>query len=140
MNKQDKIKELEKTITDAQAEIEALNKSKRYKPKDGERYFYKSQYEVSSTAWEDDDTDNRYYKSGNCYRTREEAQRAYDRDVLLTKVWDDCDFDADWGDDEHKFEIYYCHENRNWHVFTATVSKSSFTFPHYQTMKDATPA
>ena len=141
MNKQDKIKELEKTITDAQAELDALNKPKRYKPEYDEIYWFRTSYGVESAPWKNSDLNNTRYKSGNCYRTSEEAQRTYDRDVLLTEMWDDCDFDADWGDeDTAKFYPYYCERRNKWEWCDVYRRRDCFDFPYYGTSQDVEAA
>jgi len=137
MNKQDKIKELEKTIEEAQAEIEALKRPKRWKPEYDEVYYYKGIWGAVSRRWHNNAVDNRHYRSGNCYRTKEEAQRAYDRDILLTEMWDDYDFDADWGDeDQDKFLLYYDYGSQKWSWLIYSYSRASYTFPIYKSIQD----
>ena len=141
MNKQDKIKELEKTITDAQAELDALNKPKRYKPEDDEVYFYRCGYGIFERVCNNDPTDKALYKLGNCYHTKEEAQRAYDRDVLLTEMWDDCDFDADWADDcQSKYALFYDYAGEYWKWTCSCASQISVYLPKYETKEDAQAA
>lgn len=57
----------------------------KWKPKEGEEYYYVRDCEfnkdlvVRRTEWECTDWDERKYRIGNCYKTREEAGQALER-------------------------------------------------------------
>ena len=59
----------------------------RWKPKNGESYFFISgDGLVNLSDWDNDVFDNYYYNFGNCFRTKEEAEKALERvkELLLS--------------------------------------------------------
>lgn len=119
-----KLKELEdntnKTISELKAEIEKKekeleNKSKVWKPKIDESYYYICvDGNVDITAWLNTYGDINRYILGNCFKTREEAIKESDKRILLTKleIWalEHNEEDIDWSDIfQNKYCIYYNH-------------------------------
>lgn len=75
------------------AKVEELVKQydktgKRWKPERNQVFYYIASGEVSSTTNDGCDWDVSAYKTGNCYRTRELAQKALDRQLLLQELKD----------------------------------------------------
>lgn len=65
--------------------IEKSNGSKRnvWKPEGNEKYFFVSGCGViNSCKWINDTTDNGYYEIGNCFKTKEEAEFALEKEEL----------------------------------------------------------
>ena len=87
----------------------------RYKPKDGDVYWYSGGDSLVCQIRSLDDKDDRLrYSIGNCYSTREEATAARDRQLALVRVQDRleelADEPVDWSDgDQFKYELLYRH-------------------------------
>lgn len=60
----------------------------RWKPKVGEKYYIVGTITcgVNYYIWDDEETDRGFYKIGNCFKTREEAERALEmvKELLLS--------------------------------------------------------
>ena len=119
-----KLKELEdntnKTISELKAEIEKKekeleNKSKVWKPKIDESYYYICvDGNVDIAAWIDTYGDKNRYNLSNCFKTKEEAIKESDKRILLTElerwVLEHNERDIDWSDSfQNKYCIYYNH-------------------------------
>lgn len=59
----------------------AKEENKRWKPKKLEKYFYvhTNLGGVSYYNWEDDKLDKEHYENGNVFRTKEEAEKAFEK-------------------------------------------------------------
>jgi hypothetical protein len=52
----------------------------RWKPEKGERYFFVGDNGyVNFTYWDNEEVDHDYYKFGNVFQTKEEAERALEK-------------------------------------------------------------
>jgi len=117
-----KLKDKEIEIT--KEELAELNKqaesvSEVWKPKIGEIYHYAdSRGNIYWDRWIDSVNDNFLYYIGNCFKTREEAQKSVDRQQALARVKayirdNDLGLVPDWSDDgQNKFYITYCHNDK----------------------------
>ena len=90
----------------------------RLYPKNDELYFYcYSDGEIEETSQTGHVEDMGRYKMGNCYRTREEAIAARDKQLALVRVQDKLeeltDEPLDWSDfSQVKWELIYDCESR----------------------------
>jgi hypothetical protein len=52
------------------------SKQEKWKPQKGERYWYMDEFcEMESYEWTGDGIDDKLFSNGNCYPTKEEAQK-----------------------------------------------------------------
>ena len=88
---------------------------KPFSPKEGEKYFYVDSWGcvLNSTYYSNDSTYEWDVKSGNCFRTGEEAR--YYRDWLIARkrIMDNSDSESAWENPkQEKWVIYYDHANK----------------------------
>jgi hypothetical protein len=69
--------------------------TKRWKPKDGETYFFiLADGDIVPRIWENDVVDNDCFRLGNCFETEEEAQKEFDRKLVEQELLDLCDWES----------------------------------------------
>lgn len=62
-------------------------KPKVWKPKNNEKYYFiYSQGKLSNTIWNDSSMDASSYAIGNCFRTKEEAEFAIEKQKITTEL------------------------------------------------------
>lgn len=54
--------------------IKEIKKSKRWKPKNNEKYYYMSSIGINHFSWDGDRVDNFLYLTNNCFKTKEEVE------------------------------------------------------------------
>lgn len=93
-------------------------KSRVWKPKCDEKYYFITSIGVSDFHWDNDgdELDQHLYSIGNCYPTKEAAEFALERMKVLTElqryVDEYNDGKIDWSDfGQTKYSIYYDHED-----------------------------
>ena len=96
-------------------EVEPKLSYKPFSPKEEEKYFYVSPSGrvLSVYYYSDGSTYKWNAESGNCFRTKEEAE--YYRDWLIARkrIMDSLDSESAWENHEQrKWAIYYDHENK----------------------------
>lgn len=74
-----------------------VSKKVRWKPKDGELcYFITATGCIGNFYFSSKDSLNcKHYKIGNCFKTKEEAQKELDRRIAEQELLDMCDWDRD---------------------------------------------
>jgi hypothetical protein len=79
----EKIEEIKKFIEQEDS------KPERWKPEHRARYFYVGGADkgVGDYIWHDDPIDNQYYKTGDCFKTKEEAERHKLRLESMANRW-----------------------------------------------------
>lgn len=114
---EDILEELKEWVEDELKETTNTEKSKRWKPKKDEIYYFVDDYmenEVRDAVWENDGIDNKLYNIHNCFETRGEAEEhAYNLETkrLLMVFADEHNEDIDWKDyNQFKYGIYYNYE------------------------------
>lgn len=129
-------KKLEALKAEFLGKLEALRKEaeaqkkqeepKPWKPEDGEDYFYIGvDFTIDSWENEDDDTDKRNFRIGNCFPTEARAEQVAEKMRLLLRLEQLhdmlCpDYVPDWEDSEAKFYVYFSHIQNNWSVSCST--------------------
>lgn len=103
----------------------------RWKPSNGEVYFYIADYNgVQRSHWDDDDYDLFRWSVGNVYKTEEQAERALERMKIRTQLEDialrlNKGINIDWNDvQQEKYFLFYDNEE---HILTQdykTISQS----------------
>lgn len=106
------------------------SKGKVWKPEYDEWYFYVSGYGViGSNVWINDYTDNGYYKIGNCFKTKEEAEFALEKVKVETELRrfaeENNEYEIDWKNrNQNKWFIYYNYVMKNIGVVYDTVLRT----------------
>jgi hypothetical protein len=99
-------------------EIVGETKNKVWKPKKGDKYFIiSSRLEVVKFNNQEDSIDKKVINSGNCFKTKEEAQHMVDKLKVIKELQDfaieNRDEEIDWYDKEQdKWAICYDIENK----------------------------
>lgn len=90
------------------------SKGKVWKPESNETYFYISGCGViSSRIWiNNNDTNNKYYEIGNCFKTKEEAEFALEKRRVEVELQhfaeENNEREIDWEDEgQNKYCMYY---------------------------------
>ena len=119
--------------------------SKRWKPEENESYWALSfAGDVGESCWSNHRYDQYRYKTGNIYRTEEEAKTALARIIAIADVREyildnNLQVDnVDWSDEEqYKWVIYYDHDDSE---FYGEIHRTSqyFNEPPYLKSTEAT--
>lgn len=97
--------------------IKKSNGSKRnlWKPNYGRKYFYINDCGgIMNSEWYDDRIDSEFYKIGNCFKTKEEAELELERIKVKTELRrfaeenNECEFDWEDKKQEKWFMCYNC--------------------------------
>lgn len=101
--------------------IEKANKakSKVWKPKENETYYYLYSYgNIDEDTWDSANGDKKRYALGNCFKTKEEAEFALERQKVITELkrftLEHNEGEIDWSNgSQYKYYLYFNHyENR----------------------------
>ena len=136
MNKE-LLNRIEKLETEAKELREQLKEKKRgrWKPEEGEEYFFVNE-EGHATC---DKNDNHEFDKtriliGNCYKTKELAERQIEKEKLITEIWgwwDENDgVELDW-EDENVTKHQICKKDNRWHVIKTFYWQSVSTIPYF---------
>jgi len=127
-------KDVEIELTPEQvAAIQAKTETKTlWKPKEVERYYYlEAEGGIEDTLFVYGNiSDNRRRSIGNCYQTREEAQKVYDHKIAEQKL-KEIIFEAndgwtpDWNSGKLKYMFYYDTASRKVYI------SNCYQFRHY---------
>lgn len=80
---------------------EEEGKKKRWKPKNGEVYWHINTFgQVFTDTWRECDFDEKAYKLGNCYRTKEECEFAIECKLVEQEL-------KDYADEHNEHEIVW---------------------------------
>lgn len=103
-------------MTGAEAPSEPKQKYLIWKPTEGDQYFYYDSTGVVWTGqWCGNWIDNARYDHGNCYRTKEEATFAVERNKVITELRRFAEEYNDapiiWNGTESNYDIVYNHDS-----------------------------
>ena len=122
------IEELEKQLNECQKALAELKESKKegkWKPKDGEGYWFKEiSGSVGVSTWEGDRIDIGRYNNIPIFPTKEECQRYWHfMDTVKEKSYE---FTADEWEDEDlkKYAIYFNYNQKRWNVCCQWTNRS----------------
>lgn len=112
---QELINDLKNQLKEAQVKLEKLNKHERFKPEEGEVYYYvDTDNRISNTAFDNSFvSDCNKYKAYNCFKTKEEAEKEANKILIRRKLEDiarrlNDGEKIDWNnEDQEKFFFYY---------------------------------
>lgn len=128
------IKEVQDVIKKAQDKLEQLKAAKiadggkRWKPEGHDIYWVVAGIgRVIDYTWRDDTTDNWFYLTGNCFKTKEEAKE-YKKQIEYTARYknyiEEHSEPLDWKDNRQvKYGAYYDFEDKNISVDTTKIYK-----------------
>ena len=91
-------------------------KNKVWKPEKDETYYYSySDGNIEEATWDNLNVDENRYAIGNCFKTKEEAEFALERQKVITELkrfaLEHNEKEIDWSnDDEQKYCLYFNHE------------------------------
>jgi len=129
--------QLAEEIKALQDELDAMPEvGINYKPKWNELYFViHADGEIESSTWRDDDYDKARYACGNCYPTREAAERIVRNRQTLVKLREFA-FVPDWEDCQPKYAFCMEGSHLNYDDFHATNTGSPAHFAKHD-LKEA---
>lgn len=97
-------------LTEWFEEIQEPVDSIHWKPKIGDRYWTSGNTGVYSQAWGDDEFDRTCYESGRVYKTKEEGEKAYKRELAEARLRRTSTFTPDWEDGlQIKYVVIFNH-------------------------------
>ena len=114
---------LDKAIADLQKQVDVMKQEQkerdepnRWKPERGEMYhLFNSVGEICYTTWTSHQIDFYRYTTGNCFRTREEAQFALERHNVLAELQvfaDEHNEPMDWDNgNTREHSIFFNHKD-----------------------------
>lgn len=112
-------------------EIVGEIKSKVWKPKKGDKYFFiSSRLEVVKFNNQEDSVDKKVINSGNYFKTKEEAQHMVEKLKVIKELQDfaieNRDEEISWEEDSrYKFSIYFDYKWKMIRISWATVAHDS---------------
>ena len=123
-------------------EVETKLSYKPFSPKEYDKYFLvgPSGLVLSDTYYSDGSTSKWNAESGNCFRTKEEAE--YHRDWLIARkrIMDSSDSESTWENPkQEKWAIYYNHVNKRLGVINWFYGKYG-SLPPYKSEEEAEQA
>ena len=105
------LKKFPNILTEWFEEIEEPTDSIHYKPKDGDDYFYISDYgNVGWEVWSDKHIDNERLALGFIYRTEEECEKARERKLAKVRLQRTSTFKPDFENGEGGWIVGYDYE------------------------------
>lgn len=90
------LKKFPNILTEWFEEIEEPIDSIHWKPKIGGRYWTSGNTGVYSQVWKDDEFDRDRYESGRVYKTKEECEKARDRELAKVRLQRTSNFKPDF--------------------------------------------
>lgn len=112
-------------------EIVGETKSKVWKPKKGDKYFFiSSRLEIVKFNNQEDSVDKKVINSGNYFKTKEEAQHMVEKLKVIKELQDfaieNRDEEISWDEDSrYKFSIYFDYKWKMIRISWATVAHDS---------------
>lgn len=98
--------------------IEKANKPKNkvWKPEENEKYYYLYSYgKIDEDTWDNTNTDRIRYEIGNCFKTKEEAEFALERQKVIMELkrfaLEHNEKEIDWSNRcQNKYFLYFNHD------------------------------
>lgn len=78
-----------------------------WKPKIGDRYWTSGNTGVYSQVWGDDEFDRDLYESGKVYKTKEECEKALDRELAKVRLQRTSNFKPDFENGKGGWIVFY---------------------------------
>lgn len=107
-----------------------------WKPKIGDRYWALGNTIVYPQTWGDDEFDRDRYESGRVYKTKEEAEKARDRELAEVRLRRTSDFKPDFEDSRGGWVVYYNYKDKELYSYDTDYDDSGETI-RYATEEDS---
>lgn len=107
-----------------------------WKPKIGDRYWTSGNTSVYSQIWKDDEFDRACYESGRVYKTKEECEKAYKRELAEVRLRRTSTFKPDFENGKGGWIVFYDHECETLAIFKIGCYDSGEPV-HYATREEA---
>lgn len=130
------LKKFPEILTEWFEEIKKPVNSIHWKPKKGEKYWALGNTIVYSQTWEDDEFDRDRYESGKVYKTKEEGEKARDRELAKVRLQRTSNFEPDFENGKGGWIVFYDHECKTFAIFKIGCYDSG-ELVHYATREDA---
>lgn len=103
------LKKFPNILTEWFEEIKEPVDSIHWKPKIGDRYWTSGNTSVYSQIWKDDEFDRDRYESGKIYKTKEECEKACERELAEVRLQRTSSFKPDFENGKGGWIVYYDH-------------------------------
>lgn len=130
------LKKFPNILTEWFEEIEEPTDSVHWKPKNGDRYWASGNTGVYSQVWGDDEFDRDRYESGNVYKTKEECEKARDRELAEVRLRRTTTFKPDFEDSRGGWVVYYNYKDKELYSYDTDYDDSGETI-RYATEEDS---
>jgi len=130
------LKKFPNILTEWFEEIEEPTDSIHWKPKNGDRYWASGNTGVYSQVWGDDEFDRDRYESGNVYKTKEECEKARDRELAEVRLRRTSTFKPDFEDSRGGWVVYYNYKDKELYSYDTDYDDSGETI-RYATEEDS---
>lgn len=117
-------------------QIEEPIDSIHWKPKNGDRYWTPGYTGVYSQTWEDDEFDIDRYESGEVYKTKEECEKALDRELAKVRLQRTSNFKPDFENGKGGWIVFYSYMYKELHSMRDSYTDSGEPV-RYETEEDA---
>lgn len=107
-----------------------------WKPKIGDRYWTSGNTGVYSQAWGDDEFDRDRYESGKVYKTKEECEKALDRELAKVRLQRTSNFKPDFENGKGGWIVFYSYMYKELHSMRDSYTDSGEPV-RYETEEDA---
>lgn len=130
------LKKFPNILTEWFEEIEEPTDSIHWKPKIGDRYWALGNTIVYPQTWGDDEFDRDRYESGRVYKTKEECEKALDRELAEVRLRRTSTFKPDFEDSRGGWVVYYNYKDKELYSYDTDYDDSGETI-RYATEEDS---
>lgn len=107
-----------------------------WKPKIGDRYWTSGNTGVYSQVWGDDEFDRDRYESGKVYKTKEECEKALDRELAKVRLQRTSNFKPDFENGKGGWIVFYSYMYKELYSMRDSYTDSGEPV-RYETEEDA---
>ena len=130
------LKKFPNILTEWFEEVQEPIDSIHWKPKIGEKYWALGNTGVYSQVWGDDEFDRDRYESGKVYKTKEEGEKACERELAEVRLRRTSDFKPDFEDSRGGWVVYYNYKDKELYSYDTDYDDSGETI-RYATEEDS---
>ena len=117
-------------------EIEEPTDSIHWKPKIGDRFWTSGNTSVYSQIWKDDEFDRSCYESGKVYKTKEECEKAFKRELAEVRLRRTSTFKPDFENGKGGWIVFYSYMYKELHSMRDSYTDNGEPV-RYETEEDA---
>ena len=107
-----------------------------WKPKIGDRYWTSGNTSVYSQVWRDDEFDRTCYELGKVYKTKEECEKAYKRELAKVRLQRTSNFKPDFENGKGGWIVFYSYMYKELHSMRDSYTDSGEPV-RYETEEEA---